>query len=264
MPITTADGRVRLTAHLKSEILKNNLFGVDIDQQAVEVTRFSLSLKALEDTRREELYEERTFFKETVLPDLNDNIKCGNSLIGPDYFSGKMFPDSEELRRVNPFDWQHQFPAIFSSGGFDAVIGNPPYIRIQTLQETNPEQVKYLKEKYRAASSGNYDIYVVFVEKGLALLNLMGRLGFILPHKFFNSKYGAPLRGVIAEGKYLSHVVHFGDQQVFDGAATYTALMFMNKVGCNHCVFEKVTDLDIWKEKMGVILPFFFQLTFSV
>lgn len=416
-----SDGRVRLTARLKRQILINNLFGVDIDQQAVEVTRFSLSLKALEDTRREELYEERTFFKETVLPDLNSNIKCGNSLIGPDYFSGKMFPDAEELRRVNPFDWQREFPAIFPkwnkglkplvdaplvdreidadlwfvtfvthnsrvsermvtfgvksgeplffspedqifvaekiaekckkenitvvamnilpdhvhmviaatdetdltekirkikgyssyefqrfrewakgtehvwaqkfnsrlikddnglatiihyvqnnhlkhaerwgddgsvnkglkplvpgkpqlvsdasplveyNSGFDTVIGNPPYIRIQTLKETNPEQVKYIKEKYRAAGSGNYDIYVVFVEKGLALLNPKGRLGFILPHKFFNSKYGAPLRGVVAEGKYLSRVVHFGDQQVFAGATTYTALMFLDKSGC--------------------------------
>ena len=247
-----SDGRVRLTARLKRQILINNLFGVDIDQQAVEVTRFSLSLKALEDTRREELYEERSLFKETVLPDLNDNVKCGNSLIGPDYFSGKMFTDSEELRRINPFDWQREFSAIFSSGGFDAVIGNPPYIRIQTLKESNPEQVKYLKEKYRAAGSGNYDIYVVFVEKGLDLLNQSGRLGFILPHKFFNSQYGASLRGVISEGKYLSHVVHFGDQQVFDGASTYTALMFLDKSGCDQCDFVKVSDLEFWQEDLGM------------
>jgi len=247
-----SDGRVRLTARLKRQILINNLFGVDIDQQAVEVTRFSLSLKALEDTRREELYEERSLFKETVLPDLNSNIKCGNSLIGPDYFSGKMFPDSEELRRVNPFDWQREFPVIFSSGGFDVVIGNPPYIRIQTLKESNPEQVKYLKEKFRAAGSGNYDIYVVFVEKGLVLLNPSGRLGFILPHKFFNSKYGAPLRGVIAEGKHLSHVVHFGDQQVFDGATTYTALMFLDKTGCEQCEYLKVTDLEGWQAGLEI------------
>jgi hypothetical protein len=242
-----SDGRVRLTARLKREILVNNLFGVDIDPQAVEVSRFSLSLKALEDTRREELYEERSLFKETVLPDLNNNIKCGNSLIGPDYFSGKMFPDADELRRVNPFDWQREFSAIFSSGGFDAVIGNPPYIRIQTLQESNPEQVKYLKEKFRAAGSGNYDIYVVFVEKGLALLNLKGRLGFILPHKFFNSKYGAPLRELIASGKHLSQVIHFGDQQVFDGATTYTALMFLEKFKCEQFIYEKVMDLEAWQ-----------------
>jgi hypothetical protein len=247
-----SDGRVRLTARLKRQILINNLFGVDIDQQAVEVTRFSLSLKALEDTRREELYEERSLFKETVLPDLNNNIKCGNSLIGPDYFSGKMFPDSDELRRVNPFDWQREFPAIFSSGGFDAVIGNPPYIRIQTLKESNPEQVKYLKGKYRAAGSGNYDIYVVFVEKGLDLLNQSGRLGFILPHKFFNSQYGTSLRGMISEGKHLSLVVHFGDQQVFDGASTYTTLMFLDKAGCEQCEYLKVTDLEGWQARLGI------------
>ncbi|MBI5828615.1 MAG: N-6 DNA methylase, partial [Chloroflexi bacterium] len=156
-----SDGRVRLTAKLKHQILLNNLFGVDIDAQAVEVTRFSLSLKALEDTRRDELYEEVNLFKQTVLPDLRHNIKCGNSLIGPDYFSGlgtlPMFADKEELLRVKPFDWEREFPAVFTltptlsqrgrestlpspggtvgdragGEGFDAVIGNPPYTRIQ-------------------------------------------------------------------------------------------------------------------------------------
>ncbi len=120
------------------------------------MTRFSLSLKALEDTRREELYEERSFFKETVLPDLNNNIKCGNSLIGPDYFSGKMFPDSEELRRVNPFDWQHQFPTIFSSGGFDAVIGNPPYVR----QESLGDDFNLCKRKYNSYAGTADFIYI--------------------------------------------------------------------------------------------------------
>ena len=163
-----SDGRVRLTARLKRQILLNNLFGVDIDAQAVEVTRFSLSLKALEDTRRDEIYQERTLFQQTVLPNLSQNIKSGNSLIGPDYFTGQMFAGPAELRRVNPFDWAVEFPEIIKGGGFDAVIGNPPYIRIQTLQETNPEQVPYLKDHYRAAGSGNYDIYVVFVEKGLS------------------------------------------------------------------------------------------------
>ncbi|MEK7786708.1 MAG: DNA methyltransferase, partial [Chloroflexota bacterium] len=133
-----SDGSARLTAQLKRQILLNNLFGVDIDAQAVEVTRFSLSLKALEDTRHDELYQERDLFKQTVLPDLRHNIKHGNSLIGPDYFADQMFGDPDELRRVNPFDWEREFADVFSAsdltglkrpvrssaGGFDAVIGN--------------------------------------------------------------------------------------------------------------------------------------------
>jgi hypothetical protein len=109
-----SDCRVRLTAKLKRQILLNNIYGVDIDTQAVEVTRFSLSLKALEDTRRDELYEEVTLFKQTVLPDLRHNIKCGNSLIGPDYFTGQMFPSMDELKRVNPFDGKQEFPIVFN------------------------------------------------------------------------------------------------------------------------------------------------------
>ena len=243
-----SDGRVRLTAKLKRQILLNNLFGVDIDAQAVEVTRFSLSLKALENTRRDELYEEVSLFKQSVLPDLRHNIKSGNSLIGPDYFSGKMILDPDELLRVKPFDWSQKFAGVMGAGGFDAVIGNPPYIRIQTLQETGPEQVAYLKRNYRAASAGNYDIYVVFVEKGLGLLNPQGRLGFILPHKFFTTKYGEALRGLIAEGKHLARIVHFGDQQVFDGATTYTCLMFLDKVANEHFEVMKANDLAGWRE----------------
>ena len=141
------------------------------------------------------------------------------------------FVDNEENYRVNAFDWKVAFPQVFthSEGGFDAVIGNPPYIRIQALQETSPIDVDFYKKKYQAASKGNYDIYVVFVEKGLSLLNEKGRLGFILPHKFFNAQYGEPLRGVISSGKHLAKVVHFGDQQVFEDATTYTCLLFLDK-----------------------------------
>jgi len=258
-----ADGRVRLTARLKRQILLNNLFGVDIDPQAVEVTRFSLSLKALEDTRHDELYEEVTLFKQTVLPDLSQNIKCGNSLIGTDYFAGQMFTDAEELKRVRPFDWEREFPQVFTPSpalprvagqgmgggeGFDAIIGNPPYIRIQTMKEWAPLEVELYKQKYVAAGTGNYDIYVVFVEKGLSLLNERGQLGFIVPNKFFQAKYGESLRGIISGGRHLAHVVHFGSLQVFDGATTYTCLMFLDKPGEEHCDFVQVHDLKVWAQ----------------
>jgi hypothetical protein len=127
------------------------------------------------------------------------------------------------------------------------VIGNPPYIRIQTMKEWAPLEVELYKKRYAAASRGNYDIYVVFVEKGLGLLNERGRLGFILPHKFFNAQYGRPLRDLVARGKYLAQVVHFGDQQVFAGATTYTCLLFLDKAGRDEVAFEKVDDLADWR-----------------
>ena len=120
------------------------------------------------------------------------------------------------------------------------MIGNPPYIRIQTMKEWAPLEVEFYKTAFAAAGKGNYDIYVVFVEKGLSLLNAKGRLGFILPHKFFNAQYGEPLRALLAKGKHLAEIVHFGDAQVFAGATTYTCLLFLDKAVPASCRFTKV------------------------
>jgi hypothetical protein len=242
----------RLTGAKKKEILLNNIYGVDIDAQAVEVTKLSLLLKVLEDESAETIGSQLALFQERVLPDLGKNIKCGNSLIAPDYWDGQFQGNGgigisdEERAKVNAFDWQTAFPEVFAQGGFDVVFGNPPYIRIQAMREWASEQVEYYAKKYKAASKGNYDIYVVFVEKALSLLNKNGKLGFILPHKFFNAQYGEPLRGVLASGKHLSKIVHFGDQQVFSGATTYTCLMFLNKQGVDEFEFTKVSDLENW------------------
>ncbi|MFH1538875.1 MAG: Eco57I restriction-modification methylase domain-containing protein, partial [bacterium] len=242
-----------LTTREKKRILLNNIFGVDIDTQAVEVTKLSLLLKVLENENSETIRTQLTLWRERALPDLSDNIRCGNSLIGPDFYDkGQMSLDfdEEERYRINAFDWRdekHGFGHIMKASGFDCVIGNPPYIRIQAMKEWAPVEVEHYKKAYRSASKGHYDIYVVFVEKGLSLLNKNGRLGFILPHKFFNSKYGEPLRSIIAEGKHLSEVVHFGDRQVFSGATTYTCLMFLDGGGSEQCRFLKVGDLAEWR-----------------
>ncbi|RIK62042.1 restriction endonuclease subunit M, partial [candidate division KSB1 bacterium] len=241
-------GDWRLTTAERKRILLNNIFGVDIDPQAVEVTKLSLLLKVLEGENEQTISQQLKFFHERALPDLSSNIKCGNSLIGPDFYEQQLnLIDDEERLRINAFDWQAEFAEIMNAGGFDAVIGNPPYIRIQTMKEWAPVEVEVYKQSYQAASAGNYDIYVVFVEKGLGLLNKSGRLGFILPHKFFNAKYGEALRALIAKGKHLSHVVHFGDQQIFAGATTYTCLLFLDKAGRDECHFVKIDDVESWR-----------------
>jgi hypothetical protein len=159
----------------------------------------------------------------------------------------------ETRQRINAFDWNREFPDAMRAGGFDAVIGNPPYIRIQAMKEWAPVEVEFYKKRYVAASKGNYDIYVVFVEKGLELLNQNGLLGYILPHKFFNAKYGEPLRGLIAAGQHLRHVVHFGDQQVFDGATTYTCLMVLSKSEVNSYEYVDVKDIAEWRKSASVV-----------
>lgn len=176
----------RLTTDERKRILLNNIYGVDIDPQAVEVTKLSLLLKVLEDENSETIRKQLALFHERVLPDLGNNIKCGNSLIGPNFYEGQQMSllGEEDMYRVNVFDWEAEFSEIMQDGGFDAVIGNPPYIRIQAMKEWAPLEVEFYKKRYIAANKGNYDIYVVFVEKGLNLLNGRGRFGFILPHKF--------------------------------------------------------------------------------
>lgn len=240
-------GAWRLTIAEKKRILTTHLFGVDIDAQAVEVSKLSLLLKALEGENDATLSLQLRLFHDRALPNLAENIRRGNSLIAPAYFTDKLLADGEALRRVNAFDWRAAFPDAMRSGGFDCVIGNPPYIRIQTMKEWAPLEVDIYKQIFRSASAGNYDVYVVFIEQGLRLLKADGRLGFICPNKFFNSKYGEPARRIIAEGKHLAHVVHFGDQQVFDRATTYTCLLFLDKAPTSKCRYVKVDDLAAWR-----------------
>ena len=121
------DGHWRLTIGEKKRILTTHIFGVDIDAQAVEVTKLSLLLKVLEGENNQSVSQQQRLFHDRALPNLADNIKCGNSLIGPDYFTGKLISDPDEMKRVNPFDWKRGFPDAVNAGGFDCVIGNPPW-----------------------------------------------------------------------------------------------------------------------------------------
>lgn len=149
---TDTAGNVRLTTGFKRNLLINNIFGVDLDPQAVEVTQMSLYLKVLEGESRQTLERDhRLFPKETFLPDLSNNIKCGNSLIGPDSYD-EIGDDEAARRRVNPFNWSREFQGVMKVGGFDAVIGNPPYIRIQTMSAWAPYEADYLKRYYDIAS----------------------------------------------------------------------------------------------------------------
>ena len=212
---------LHLTSALKRRILTNTIFGVDLDSAAVEVTQLSLYLKMLEDENRTTLQRERELFgtDDPILPPLQDNIKCGNSLVASDF---SMLPD--DIIRVHAFDWEDGFKTIMKAGGFDAVIGNPPYIRIQGFP---PDQVAYFGAVYKAAT-GNYDIYVNFVERGKDLLSSQGRLGMILPNKFFRTDYGVGLRRQLARENAVTRIVDFGSEQVFD-ATTYTCLLFLSR-----------------------------------
>lgn len=231
----------RLSIYKKGEILKNNIYGVDLDPQAVEITMMSLYIKILEGERALPHNKE-------LLPSLSKNIRCGNSLIGYDFLEQKTLVGDTEKEKVNCFDWYSKetgFGNIISKKrGFNAIVGNPPYIRIQTMKEWAPKEVEYFSHKYKTAESGNYDIYVVFVEKAIQLLDDTGLFGFILPNKFFQTEYGKNLRHLIYEKKLLREIVNFADQQVFEQATTYTNLLFLCKAEKEFFKYAEIRKLE--------------------
>jgi len=194
-------GDYRLTTTEKKQILLNNIHGVDIDAQAVEVTKLSLSLKVLEGESQESIGAQLGLFKERALPDLGKNIQCGNSLIGLDYFEGRMFPDEEERYRVNAFNWKAAFPQVFSMGGFDAVISNPPY----GAQFSN-EMTTYLHNHYKTFVWRG-ESYLVFVEKAHNLLKTGGFFGFIIPDTFLNLGFTQSIRDYLLCNAKIREVV---------------------------------------------------------
>ena len=209
----------------KKRILLNNIYGVDLDPNAVEVSKLSLLLKMLEGeneaARQEAVIDESG---EQILPDLGGNIKCGNSLIASDFYAGADLTevDKEELYRVNPFDWESKagFGEIMAEGGFDAVIGNPPYVRQEILGKTFKG---YAKQKYETYA-GTADLYTYFIERGVKLLNEDGLFGIIVANKWMRARYGKPLRTWLKK-QAIREIVDFGDLPVFEQATTYPCIL---------------------------------------
>jgi len=214
-------GDWRLTTAERKRILLNNIYGVDIDAQAVEVTKLSLLLKVLEGENEQTLNSSLKLFHERALPDLGNNIKCGNSLIGTDFYNNQLnFLDDEERYRINAFDWEKEFPEIFKADGFDAVIGNPPYIRMESFKELK----NYLKAKYSSHDERS-DLYVYFIEREHKLLNSSGRFGMIVSNKFLRANYGKPLRDFLNKKATVDRVVDFAGLPVFKGATVRTIVL---------------------------------------
>jgi len=168
-------GEWRLTTAERKRILLNNIYGVDIDRQAVEVTKLSLLLKVLEGENEETISKQLKLFQERALPDLSNNIKCGNSLIGWDILEDNPSLTQEEIERINPFDWEKEFPEVFQRGGFDVIIGNPPYGAF--FGET---EATYFRKNFHVFR-GFKDVYTCFMEAGLKLLRENGKFSFIVP-----------------------------------------------------------------------------------
>jgi len=220
---TGKDGIPRLTIQEKKRILVNNIYGVDIDSQAVEVTKLSLLLKVLEDENKDVLESQQKLIQERALPYLGDNIRCGNSLIGTDILDSTEL-SLEELQEINPFDWKEEFPKIFENGGFDAVIGNPPWgasfsdIELEYLKEKNSEII------VRMINSFLYFTYV-FSKK----LNKNGAFGMIVPDVILYQSSYLLLRQFLIKNFHISKLLNMG-MNVFKGVNQPSAIIiFKNK-----------------------------------
>ncbi len=199
-----AGGQWYLTTPEKKRILLSNIYGVDIDSQAVEVTKLSLLLKVLEGESQETISRQLKMWRERALPDLGNNIKCGNSLIGPDYFSGQLLPDEDAMRRINPFDWKTEFPEIMKGGGFDVVIGNPPYGAYLYDSEKS-----YLLSKF-TCQSYQLDSYLLFLERAVKdLLIKDGFYGMIIPNPWLTNLLQKNIRRLVTNNTRIHEIVHF-------------------------------------------------------
>jgi len=218
-------GAWRLTTDERKRILINNIFGVDIDSQAVEVTKLSLLLKVIEGETYQINQYDWIRKRQRILPDLGNNIKCGNSLIGPDFYDHQQTSllDEEEIYRVNAFDWNAEFADIMKAGGFDAVIGNPPYVRQEGLTHFKP----YFEKRF-SVYHGVADLYVYFIEKGVSLLTQGGFFSYIVANKWFRANYGKPLRQWMKE-QHILEIIDFGDLPVFKQATTYPCIIVVQK-----------------------------------
>jgi len=185
--------------NIENTVLENNIFGVDLNEESVEIAKLSLWLRTAQPRRK--------------LNVLTNNIKCGNSLI-----------DDPKVAGNKSFNWQNEFPEVFEKGGFDIVIGNPPYVRQELFKDIKP----YLKENYNCYNS-IADLYTYFIEKGIKLMNEIGVFSFILPNKFLKATYGKQIRKVIKEETNIELIFDFDDYPVFDDATTYPIIFVLSK-----------------------------------
>ena len=187
-------GETLIISDIENSILERNLYGVDINEESVEIAKLSLWLRTAQKGRK--------------LSTLSSNIRVGNSLI-----------DSPEHAPDNAFNWQQNFPHVFAKGGFDIILGNPPYVALQTMREQSEVYAKLGYESF----DKNGDIYCLFTERAYNLLKPGGSLTFIMPNKWMLTDYGKGLRSFMSRTG-LRQIINFGDVQFFRDATTYVCI----------------------------------------
>lgn len=184
-----------------TKIIQDNIFGVDINEESVEITKLSLFLKTATINHK--------------LTNLSNNIKVGNSIIDDPQIAGK-----------KAFDWRKEFPNIINNGGFSVIIGNPPYVDSENMTKYNKKERDYLAKKYKS-TQGNWDLYIPFIEKAFNLTNENGKTSLITPNKWLSISYGNAIRNIV--GKYLYQLSDYSKIKVFEDAGIFPIIFFLSK-----------------------------------
>ena len=212
-----------LTTAEKKRILLNNIFGIDLDLNAVEVTKLSLLLKCLEGETDASIQQQFKLWNERVLPTLESNIKSGNSLVSSDFYDSII--DFGDQKKIKPFDWRLAFPEVSIQNGFDIVLGNPPYVIITPDLFSEKEREYY--NKYKVAQY-KVDLYHLFIEKGIELLHEGGFLSYILPSTWMTQQFTDKLRKYVLDCSSILEILHL-DYKVFEQADVYTEIILIQK-----------------------------------
>jgi len=227
----------------KKAIMDNCIFGIDIDPEAVEVAKMSLSLKIIDTSEYLESYNEIGLFGNKILNGVGSNIRCGNSLVESDIL--EKFPalehNEDEFLNTNIFDWESEqgFSKIFEEkGGFDYIVGNPPYVEVKHYNIDLPYMHLYIKTRFPSSKNGKVDLAIPFIERGIELLNPTGRLGYIVQKRFFKTEYGKKIREIITSSNYLSSVIDFETTSIFKDRITYVAVLLLDKSSSDSFSFK--------------------------
>ncbi|MDA3837479.1 MAG: Eco57I restriction-modification methylase domain-containing protein [Candidatus Delongbacteria bacterium] len=221
----TSVNTYKLRYETKKQILENCIFGIDKDFNAVEACKFGLLLKLLEG-------EDNTTISTPALPNLDNNIHFGNSLISSDKTS------AENKRAINPYD--------FDDTKFDVIVGNPPYMTTEHMKEFTPLELPIYKSNF-TSSYKQFDKYYLFIERGLTLLKEGGYFGYIIPNKFTKVGAGKKLRELLIANHSIQQIISFGANQVFHDKTTYTCLLILKNEEQENTKYLEVHSLKDWK-----------------
>lgn len=238
---TTPEGN--LTSAEKKKILLNNIYGVDIDVNAVEVTKLSLLLKCMEGETETSIAQQQKLWHERILPTLDNNIKSGNSLVDTEFYDSVL--DFGEEKKIKPFNWKRAFPDVFSQGGFDTIIGNPPY----GATFSDPV-LSYFKSKYKT-SVWRGESYLLFIEAGLKLLKQNGELGYIIPDTLLNLGFTASSRSYILQNSKLKELILL-PSNVFSGATVDTIILLTQKQEYINTFYKTNALVNVFDKKSTI------------